>query len=707
MNPRRGRCGSILKPGRNVWRVEQARRVAVLIDGAAFFDAVRAAFLNAQRSIFIVGWDIDGRTRLVGEHDCPDDGYSPILAEFLTELVDTRPDLHVHLLLWDYSIIYASERELFPRLSLGWNTPPRVTLCLDGAVPFGSSQHQKLIVVDDAIAFSGGLDLTLRRWDTSEHRPVHPRRIDDSKRGYPPFHDVAMMADFEVARALAVLARRRWCRAGQGEPPLAPIGDPWPRHVTPHFTDVRVGIARTEPAFGGQQEVREVQNLFFDCIDRAETTIYLENQFLSSMDVARRIALKIRERPNLQVLAISSRSYDSWAVDQSLGSGRDRFLRLLRRACADRVRLLYPVVGNGKHKTETNIHSKVMIIDDLLLRVGSANLNNRSMAVDTECDLVIEAQTETERAAIARIRNMLLADHCGVQPDVVASELAEQGSLLRAADRLPAQGHALFPIPDNTPRRSLWTAALVYLADPKRPVSASGVWRRVRHVLSRAGALALALTVVLGLILLWRVTPLSELVTAERVEWVLTLAAGSSWAPLWVLLTYVIAGLVEFPVLLLILATTVTFGPWLGFVYALVGVLVSAVLTYFLGTWFGRVALQKLLGGRSERLRQQIEQRGIMAVVAIRLLPIAPFSVVNFAAGACSVRLIDFVVGTIIGMLPGLIAISALGRQVATTITDFSFPSLALLLLLILAWIAMAAGVQFLLHRWLTRRRVS
>src|SRR4051794_4433298 len=284
---------SILRPGRNVWRIEQARRVAVLIDGAAFFDAVRAAFLNAQRSIFIVGWDIDSRTRLVGEHDCPDGGYSPILAEFLTQLVDTRPDLHVYLLLWDYSIVYASERELFPRLSLDWATPSRVTLCLDDAVPFGSSQHQKLIVVDDVIAFSGGLDLTLRRWDTREHQPVNPSRIDASERPYPPFHDVAMMVDFEAARALGVLARRRWCRAGQAEPPLAPIGDPWPCDVAPHFTNVQVGIARTEPAFDGQREVREIQDLFFDCIDRAETTIYLENQFMSSMDIARRMARRL------------------------------------------------------------------------------------------------------------------------------------------------------------------------------------------------------------------------------------------------------------------------------------------------------------------------------------------------------------------------------------------------------------------------------
>src|SRR3954471_5681384 len=180
---------TILQPARNVGVPEGGGRAAVLVDGASFFGAVRQAFLNAQRSIFIVGWDIDSRTRLVGEGIDPNDGYSPILAEFLSELVETRPDLNVYILLWDYSLVYAQEREMFPRLSLQWQTPSRVLLCMDDAVPFGSSQHQKLIVVDDALAFSGGLDLTMRRWDTSEHRPDNPDRIDASERTYPPFHD--------------------------------------------------------------------------------------------------------------------------------------------------------------------------------------------------------------------------------------------------------------------------------------------------------------------------------------------------------------------------------------------------------------------------------------------------------------------------------------------------------------------------------------
>ena len=222
---------SLLRPGHNVWQVARAARAAVLIDGAAFFAAVREACLKAQRSVLIVGWDIDSRTPLVGESGTAADGYPVSFAEFLAELVRRKPALTVHLLLWDYSLLYTGEREMLPRLSLQWRTPERITLRLDDTVPFGCSQHQKLVVVDDALAFSGGLDLTIRRWDTPSHAARNGHRVDPYGRPYRPFHDVQMMVDGAAAHALALLARQRWCRANGGEPRVEPLGDPWPDSV--------------------------------------------------------------------------------------------------------------------------------------------------------------------------------------------------------------------------------------------------------------------------------------------------------------------------------------------------------------------------------------------------------------------------------------------------------------------------------------------
>ncbi len=141
--------------------------------------------------------------------------------DFLTVLVNERPQLTVHLLVWDYSVLYALEREPFPTISLGWRTPRRIRFCLDEDLPAGASHHQKIVVVDDAIAFCGGLDITIRRWDTAEHRLDEARRVDPAGVPYRPFHDVQAVVDGAAAQALAELARERWMRgACERTPPV-------------------------------------------------------------------------------------------------------------------------------------------------------------------------------------------------------------------------------------------------------------------------------------------------------------------------------------------------------------------------------------------------------------------------------------------------------------------------------------------------------
>src|SRR5215467_12387127 len=327
--------------------------------------------------------------------------------------------------LWDYSLLYAGEREMLPRLSLQWRMPERIVLRLDNTVPFGCSQHQKIVVVDDALAFSGGLDLTIRRWDTPAHEVQNRHRVDPSGHAYRPFHDVQMMVDGEAARALALVARQRWCRVEGGEPSVEPVGDPWPPSVAPDFRDVDVAIARTQPRYNGDGGVREVEALFADSIARAERAIYIENQFLSSRLIAARLARQLRRHPALEIVIVAPRSHDSWIERRTMRNGRIRFWRKLQNAGCRRVRLVYPAVEQDGQATDTMIHSKVMIIDDRFLRIGSANLNNRSM------------------------RDRLLGEHCGVSADQVAAALGHTGSLVQAADTLSANGHRLRPIDDG------------------------------------------------------------------------------------------------------------------------------------------------------------------------------------------------------------------------------------------------------------------
>jgi len=703
--PRRAQT-SILRPGRNVWRLEHADRAALLIDGAAFFRAVREALRKAQRTVFIVGWDIDSRTRLVGEDCDPHDGMPVPFAEFLSALVRERPELTVHLLLWDYSVVYALERELFPTLSLHWSTPRQVRLSLDDELPIGSSHHQKIIIVDDAVAFSGGLDLAIRRWDTPDHALDNPDRVDPSGKPYRPFHDVQALVDGPAAHALAALVRERWSRASCDFPTeIDPIGDPWPDGVSPDLSRVNVGIARTLPLYEGQAEVREVETLFCDSISAARRTIYIENQFLTCTKVSETLARTLRRRPELEALIVAPKHYDTWIETRTMRNGRIRFLRMLQEAgVADRVRLLYPEVRDGERVADTMIHSKVCIIDDRLLRVGSANLNNRSMGVDTECDLAFEANDGEQQRSIASIRNRLLGEHCGTDAEEIARSLVRTGSIVRTAEEVSRNGHSLQPIDDGVADPQEITSTIEEVADPTRSlVSKLVVDRRgtrlSRMQLSTLVKIALAAVVVIALPLAWQYTSLSNLADPDVVRSTFARVAASSWAPFAVVGIFVAGGLVAFPVLVLIGVTAATFGPLFGLAYAAAGSIASALVTYLIGAWLGKDLLRDYLGPRLDRIRRRIVNQGVLAVAAIRLVPVAPFTLVNLVAGASQIRLQDYLAGTVLGMAPGWIVMSALGHQLFQIVTQPTAGNVALLGAAIIGWIAVSIGVQIVLSK--------
>jgi uncharacterized membrane protein YdjX (TVP38/TMEM64 family) len=101
-----------------------------------------------------------------------------------------------------------------------------------------------------------------------------------------------------------------------------------------------------------------------------------------------------------------------------------------------------------------------------------------------------------------------------------------------------------------------------------------------------------------------------------------------------------------------------------------------------------------------EKLRSMLSHSGIFAVAAIRMVPIAPFTLVNLAAGAIGVRLRDYVIGTLLGLLPGTVALTAFGHQLREIIEHPTLTNVGLLLAAIAAWI----GLSLALQRWVSRR---
>ena len=514
------------------------------------------------------------------------------------------------------------------------------------------------------------------------------------------------MVDGDAARALAEIACERWSRAAACERPATkPHGDPWPDSVTPDLTDVDIGIARTQPCYDDQKEVREAEALFIDSIAAAQHSIYIENQYLTSAPVAHALARRLRQRKRLEVLIVAPHRHESWVEAKSMRNGRIHFWRAVKKAGGNRVRLMYPHVDDGKDGVATMIHSKVMVIDDRFLRIGSANMNNRSMGADSECDLAIEARNAKERRAIVDIRNRLIGEHCGVTADELARALKrERNSLLAVADSLSANGHSLKPIDDGEPDEQVVAAYIEQLADPIEPFRFSDLGRKL---LGRTGGgvggvlwkIALAALFFAVLTLAWYVTPLAEWADPEAVRVWLAVAAKEPWAVALVVGTFLAGGLVAFPVTILIAATAAAFGPWFGFLYATLGVLASALAVYGLGATFGQGALRNLMGSRLDRIRARIAKQGVLAVAAVRVVPVAPFTFVNLALGASAIKLVDYLAGTLLGMLPGLIVMSALGHRIVAIISEPSLLEVSLLALAVVGWIAVSLAVQAVVSR--------
>ncbi|WFU15362.1 VTT domain-containing protein [Bradyrhizobium sp. CB3481] len=694
---------SILIPGKTVWRRCKAGRLAILNDAAAYFAALREALLLARRQVYIIGWDIHSQTRFVGPSGQGEDGYPEELGAFLKALLLAKPELRINILIWNFPALYAAEREWNSATKFTAGASERLRFCFDSSLPLGSAQHQKIVVIDGALAFVGGLDLTIRRWDTSAHEVHDPLRIDPDGKPYPPFHDVQCMVDGDAAASITQIAESRWRAAGCTVETSAAVTDErWPASVPVQCRGMTAGIARTEIATASTPGVNEVALLFEASINAADRFIYIENQFTSATDIARLLARRMVEVPQLRVLIVTPKLHSSWFESQAMQSGRGGFIgQFVAAGVMDRVRFLYPAVRDDEADAAVMVHSKVMIVDDRILRVGSANLNNRSMGADTECDLAFEATSETQQKFIARLRRQLIGHFCGVgEREIESNEADLFGYLDPRAEGEAAK--ALRPI-DPAATAGGMAAMVQPVADPREPLhldrAATRMWTP-RTILA-VGGLAAALG---GLALAWQYTSLHDFTDIGFVSSVISQPARTQFAPLFAVAAFVLGGLVVFPVLVLIAATAAALGPWMGFFSAGAGVLLSALTLFAIGRALGQARLQRLLGRRAGRVQSRIIGKGVVAVAMIRMVPIAPFSIVNVVAGASKLSLRDFMLGTVLGMAPGIAVMAALGAQIADLARNASWSNALLLALAILAWIALCLGVQFLVTWWAGRR---
>jgi phosphatidylserine/phosphatidylglycerophosphate/cardiolipin synthase-like enzyme len=366
----------------------------------------------------------------------------------LNGLCDANPELHVYILAWDFHVVLALERQWMQRVYFDWMTNPRFRFVFDDCPVPGGSHHQKFVVVDGTHAFVGGMDVCESRWDDRRHRGDNPLR---TARGKPqkPYHDVqAYLAGSDVTGALAEHFWDRWRCAGGGERPVFPTATASP--VRPRgllaLGAARVALSRTQPSAEGEG-IREVEALFVDAIAAAERLVFIETQYFSSRRIRDALIERMAraDRPRLEIVVVVNERAEALKEELAVGLRQVQNFEELREAAAKsghRLGLYYSVCdGVTDTFRNTYIHSKVLAVDDRFLTVGSANLTNRSMGIDSELHVSWEALGSDRDArrlarAIRRVRVSLLAEHGGLEGIPAVRSISRIGDLVTRLDGL-------------------------------------------------------------------------------------------------------------------------------------------------------------------------------------------------------------------------------------------------------------------------------
>ena len=461
------------------WKVGRADRAALLIDMEAYFDAAMDAMSRARHCVHLLNWAFEAQTLFHPQPGCtgPD---SDRIGNFLIALAK-NPALDVRLLCWDSAMPVAATQHFFPLGDRKAFAGSNVKFKLDAKLPMGACHHQKMIVIDDALAFCGGGDIGPDRWDTPEHLDDNPRR-EKTRRDNKCFdsrHEVMGLVDGEAAANLGQLFRDRWRRAtGERVEACPPVRRPrWPGKVPPAFTDVVAGVSRTQAAWRAYPQVRENEALHLAGIRAAKACIYMESQYFTSPLVARELARRLGEPGGPEVILISTEHSPSYFDQLTMDRTRLDFIRTLTKTDKHgRLRVYSPVTTLGR---TIIVHAKLTIIDDVLLRIGSANINNRSLGFDTECDLSLEAASAENRAEIRRLRDTLLAHWLGCLPEPMEAAIAKHKGVGTALEALRAAGYCrLRPIKPEPLKPLAAFVAAYHLGDPVGPGDAWQPWKR-------------------------------------------------------------------------------------------------------------------------------------------------------------------------------------------------------------------------------------
>jgi phospholipase D1/2 len=491
---------SILKPGTNCMGIYQARETGLLVDACDYYRAFYQNALKARRYILLAGWQFDSEVNLVRGKEAEQAwlaGAEVSLIRFLEFLCEQSPELEIYILAWDFSAVFSLEREWFQDVIFDWTSNERMHFRFDSTHAVGATHHQKFVILDGSLAFVGGMDICSSRWDDRFHRQENPQRINSDGTPYGSYHDIQSYHTGPVVQELVNLFAERWLDAGADELSLPDIEIPLsfdsPQAIALPANLVAVSRTQASVSEFETKDIFEIRHLFVDAIMSAEQLIYLENQYFSSQAVywslIARMALP--GRPRLQIVLLLP---DRLPLTEELflGMPQMRMLRSLQEV-AEKTGHGFGVfcsacLEHGERK-RTFIHSKLLLVDDRFLSVGSANATNRSMGLDTELNVSWEAAADQPElaAAIRALRASLLAEHAGLYGQnqehsfEAVEDLNTRLNLLVDDPESRFSRYATDPSPES---RELFEALepIARVVDPEKPIDGEFIFESMSNL---------------------------------------------------------------------------------------------------------------------------------------------------------------------------------------------------------------------------------
>ena len=450
----------IVEVPRNAFATAQADQSALLIDACVYYQTVYRALEQAQHYAVLSGWQFDSGVPLLRGENAEQATRPVTLLKFLNALCEERPELTIYILAWDFSFAYLSEREWMQGLKFTYSTNPRVRFEWDVHPVTGASHHQKFVVVDGVVGFLGGIDICDARWDECDHREHNPQRVNLAGEPCKPYHDVQAALTGDAVRPLVDVFVERWQRAtgdhlqlggaspdGRNRFDLSLLSN---GHAQPVGCNVAAFSRTQQDERAEPAEVAEIRELVSDALKAAERLIYIETQYFTSRSIAAVLLDRMHNDslPKLDIVLCMPHGADSPKEKLALGDTQEAILYALRetaRQTGHELRLVYSATcTDDGGEIPTFIHSKLLIVDDQLLMVGSPNLTERSMGLDTEIavtwyhDREHEDEDQDTRDCVRNVRTRLLAEHAGVR----AEEFQVERGLCAKIDELIAAGNS-------------------------------------------------------------------------------------------------------------------------------------------------------------------------------------------------------------------------------------------------------------------------